>query len=150
MITQKEVEENTLERFSFLKYSGLEKFTLKHNSKTVISFLGENIGVQVELDWRDVGVFVLLVKLDNGSLPDGYYVYNGKIVRVHLLKFIEKLRKHEIKIEIPNIYPKKIPYNDKEECLKIMDSESEKYAKLFEKTIKLLPNNQLECSLIFE
>lgn len=46
------------------------------------------IGLEVELDWRDKEVFVLLVKLSNGASPKGYYVENGLPCRKHLFKVV--------------------------------------------------------------
>lgn len=51
---------------------------------TTILYKGNGVGVEVELDWRDVGVFVLLVHLENGKQPAGYYMHEGKRVRVHI------------------------------------------------------------------
>jgi hypothetical protein len=41
------------------------------------------IGIEVEFDWREEQVFVLVVRLEDGQLPTGY-VYGGMQVRVHL------------------------------------------------------------------
>ena len=150
MITKKEVQENTVERFSFLKDLGLKKVTVKDESgKTKVRFLGQEIGVEIELDWFDVCVYALLVKLENGKLPGGYYLFNGKKVRVPLLQTLRKIIKPEIDGEIPKIYPKKIP-SDKEARLMLMELQSEKLAQYVEKMVKLLLDNKLELELIFE
>jgi hypothetical protein len=151
MITQKEIEENTLERFSFLKNIGFKKSVIKHtNYKTDVIFLDEDLGIQIELDWYDCYVGVLLVDLNKGKLPGGYYMFNGKKVRVHFLSFVEKLRGPEMQIEIPKIYSKKTSHGGTEACLKLMNSQTEQLAKLLEETIKRLPNNQFDKNLVFE
>ena len=150
MITQKEVQENTVGNFSFLKGLGLKKITVKdENGKTKVRFLGQEIGIEIELDWFDVCVYALLVKLEKGKVPGGYYLFNGKKVRVPLLQTLRKIIKPAIDVEMPKIYPKKIP-NDTEARLMLMESQSEKLAQYVEKMVKLLPDNKLDLKLIFE
>ena len=48
----------------------------------------ENIGIEIEIDWRDFDVFVLVVRLEDGNIPGGYYVSDGKPCRYHIQKVI--------------------------------------------------------------
>jgi hypothetical protein len=57
---------------------------------TRIDYLGSNLGIELELDWRDFAFFVLVVRLENGRLPGGYYVSNGKKCRKHLLSLLDE------------------------------------------------------------
>ncbi len=55
---------------------------------TQIDFLSEEIAVEIEFDWRDFDVFVLIVRLEGGRLPGGYYVSEGKECRKHLREIL--------------------------------------------------------------
>ena len=57
---------------------------------TRIDYLSSNLGIELELDWRDFAFFVLVVRLDNGKLPNGYYVSNGRKCRKHLLSVLNE------------------------------------------------------------
>ena len=48
------------------------------------------IAIELELDWREFDSFFLLVKLEGGQFPQGYYVSNGKPCRYHLQKVIKE------------------------------------------------------------
>lgn len=86
-----EVTEEAIKSFAFLKseYGFTGPSICEESWKTSVAFLGETIGIELELDFRDMGVFVLVVRLENGNLPGGYYVSEGKKVRLHLEKFID-------------------------------------------------------------
>ncbi len=60
------------------------------NFKTKIGWLHEKIGIEVVLDWRDLDVSGLIVKLEDGNLPDGYFVSDGKRCRVYLQRAIRE------------------------------------------------------------
>lgn len=51
---------------------------------TRIDYLKNNLGIEFELDWRDYAVFLLIVRLENGALPEGYYVSHGRKCRKHI------------------------------------------------------------------
>lgn len=55
---------------------------------TRIDFLRDSIAIEVEIDWRELDVFFLVVRLEDGRLPEGYYVSRGRRSRVHLLNLI--------------------------------------------------------------
>lgn len=58
---------------------------------TRLSFLHDiGIAIEIEIDWRELEVFVLLVRLEHGSLPGGYYVSNGRVCRKHLVNVLRE------------------------------------------------------------
>lgn len=56
----------------------------KSRYMTRIAYLHKEVGIEVELDWKEFDSFVLLVKLDGGRLPLGYYIEDGRPCRRHL------------------------------------------------------------------
>ncbi|MEG1244009.1 MAG: hypothetical protein RSD17_04170, partial [Oscillospiraceae bacterium] len=52
----------------------------------------KGIAIEFEIDYRDLDLFVLITLLENGDLPKGYYMNDGKPVRVHLEKLFESGR----------------------------------------------------------
>jgi hypothetical protein len=55
---------------------------------TTLTLMLNNIALEIEIDWRDFDIFVLVVRLENGDLPSGYYVSKGRPCRYHLQKVI--------------------------------------------------------------
>jgi len=54
----------------------------------------EDLGIDIEVESMDIGVYVLLVSLENGREPDGYYVNKeGEKVREHLVKYLQQENK---------------------------------------------------------
>jgi hypothetical protein len=62
----------------------------RDRTMTRITYVNTEVGIELELDWRDLAAFLLIVRLDGGKLPDGYYVANGKTCRKHLSRVIEE------------------------------------------------------------
>jgi hypothetical protein len=91
MSDTKEIESLALDKFSFLQDEfGLKKPILNRDRwNTTVSYLSKEIGIEIELDWRDLDVFILITKLDAGRLPNGYYMFNGKTCRIHLEKVLQ-------------------------------------------------------------
>jgi len=112
MNDNKEIESLVLDKFSFLQDDfGLNKPILNRDTwNTTVSYLSKEIGIEIELDWRDLDVFILITKLDGGKLPKGYYVFNGKTCRVHLEEVLQKnlnVGKNEIQEVIRSVKKKK-------------------------------------------
>lgn len=88
----KEIEDFALSEFGILLvehgYSAAE--FARDDVKTRIEFFKNDIAVEIELDWRDFIAFVLLVRLKDGKLPNGYYVAEGKKCRKHLGKVVQE------------------------------------------------------------
>lgn len=102
MIETKSIETLTLDKFSFLQDEfGFGKPVLNKDTwNTTVSYLSKEISIEIELDWRDLDVFILITRLDNGKLPKGYYLFNGKTCRLHLEEVLQKklnVEKSEIK-----------------------------------------------------
>lgn len=58
---------------------------------TTLTYLKNEIGIELELDFRDLDFFVLLVKVNNGELINGYYVSDdGEKIRIHLEEIVGK------------------------------------------------------------
>lgn len=55
---------------------------------TTLTLMLTDIALEIEIDWRDFDIFVLVVRLENGNLPSGYYVSEGRPCRYHLQKVI--------------------------------------------------------------
>jgi len=92
MDEKSQIRNYALVKFAFLERElNMSKPIIKNRPwNTDIYYLASNIGLQIELDWRDLDVFILVVRLDNGSIPGGYYVLNGKTVRVHIEKILKE------------------------------------------------------------
>jgi len=45
---------------------------------TSIGFIGDEIGIEIEIDWDHRDVFVLAVRLSYGELRESYYEQNGR------------------------------------------------------------------------
>ena len=78
------------EALGFLKRHGFKSpVVAEKGPMTIVSVLENEIALEVELDWREAGVFLLVVRLENGNPPGGYYISGGKPCRYHLLQVIE-------------------------------------------------------------
>lgn len=63
---------------SWTRYAGVE----------IMTYIGDTVAIEIECDLREQRVFVLIVKLQEGQLPEDYYVSDGEIVRIHLSKLL--------------------------------------------------------------
>lgn len=59
---------------------------------TRIEFSKGDIGIELELDWRDGVLSVLAVRLEHGQLPKDYYVDAGRACRKHLVNVARERR----------------------------------------------------------
>jgi hypothetical protein len=64
---------------------------IKEDWMTRILFSHVDIGFELELDWHENSAFGLVVRLENGKPPSGYYVSNGKRCRKHLQNVAHEL-----------------------------------------------------------
>lgn len=58
--------------------------------KTVIAYVSDPATFEVELDWLEGAAFLLVVRTIAGHRPPGYYVSEGKRVRVHLVEALRR------------------------------------------------------------
>lgn len=88
--TTNRIEEYAIKKLSILDVHGFLRSAVKRERwSTTVSYLSSDIAIEVELDWRELDVFILVTALLDGSLPDGYYVSGGKKCRIHLEKVLK-------------------------------------------------------------
>lgn len=81
----KHVEEYAIKKLSALDVHGFSRPIAKRKKwSTTVSSLSSDIAIELELDWRELDVFVLVTALSDGKLPGGYYVSEGRKCRIHL------------------------------------------------------------------
>jgi len=91
MSEQAEIESWLKSQFAELADYGFSEPVVKREDwNTVVDWLGTDIALELELDWREFDVFLLVVRLEDNQLPQGYYVSNGKPCRFHLQKVIKE------------------------------------------------------------
>lgn len=87
----KEVEKVAENEFSkATQYGFSEPKFRRYSSNTTINWFYKSISFELQLDWREFIALTYLVRLENGHLPEGYYVSNGKKCRIHLLDVISE------------------------------------------------------------
>jgi hypothetical protein len=76
----------TEESFSYLisDYGFSEPVATDGSWKTTFLYVNDQIGIEIELNYRDMDTFIFMSKLDNGELPK-----NGNSVRRQLEEIIE-------------------------------------------------------------
>ncbi len=92
MDQRKELTDLVISEFSFLieKYGlGLPRYDVK-SYRTGLSYLGTDIGIELELDWHEFQFFSLVVRLEDGKLPNGYRVANGRKCRLYIRSLFRK------------------------------------------------------------
>lgn len=92
MSVQQEVERFALQNFAILQsdYNFKPPRIRREGWITTVDFIRDNIAVELEIDWREFEVFLLIVRLEAGRIPKGYYISGGKKRRVYLLGLIEE------------------------------------------------------------
>lgn len=87
MTTREDIEGMVLREFSALhdRHGYGAPLITKEGWLTRIDFRKGDIAIELELDWRDTLLSVLVVRLDDGHLPKGYYVDDGRPCRKHLV-----------------------------------------------------------------
>ena len=80
----------TVKEFAFLVEIDDDYSLICESQLTRLRFKLETVFVEVELDWREGAVFVLVGELVEGQVPDGYYVdSSGRKSRWHLGPVLE-------------------------------------------------------------
>lgn len=92
MSIQQEVEKFALQNFAILQsdYNFKPPRVKRESWITTVDFMRDDIAVELEIDWREFDVFLLIVRLEAGRLPKGYYISGGKKCRVYLLNLIKE------------------------------------------------------------
>ena len=79
------------ERFSFLRQERGFRVEIEDRAHTsVLAYVGERAAFEVELDWRERCVFLLVAYLVEGRRPPGYYLHEGRRVRVRLAEALAR------------------------------------------------------------
>lgn len=76
--------------FSFLEEHGASVEMEHRGDRTVIAYINDPATFEVELDWLERAAFVLVGRTVEGHRPPGYYVSEGKRVRVQLIEALRK------------------------------------------------------------
>lgn len=84
------------QEYSFLcsEYGFYQPIVSNEGYTTTIDFLENDLAIELEFEWREFCVFLMVVRLTDGKLPEGYYTYLGKKVRLPLMHLIEKYKWH--------------------------------------------------------
>lgn len=93
MSQQKQITDFVINVFADLvtEWNFNEPLIQKEDSMTRISYLHSgDLGIELELDWREFEMFILIVRLENNNLPNGYYVSNGQKCRIHLANMVRE------------------------------------------------------------
>jgi len=92
MSQQDKLKNFVLEQFSDIvdQYSFSTPAIGEEKAMTRIDYLGTNLAIELELDWREFDIYVLIVRLEDGKLPKGYYVSNGKKCRKHFVNIVRE------------------------------------------------------------
>jgi len=55
-------------------------------STTTVTFAGVDVGIEVDIEWKEFVLFVMLVRLDAGKIPQGDYYRSssGEVIRIYL------------------------------------------------------------------
>lgn len=70
--------------FAFLEELGSQTDEVARSWDVVIIHVLEELTFEIELDWRDGAVFVLVCRTIGSTRPPGYYMHDGVRVRRHL------------------------------------------------------------------
>jgi hypothetical protein len=93
LTSKSDLKNSTLERIipllaNLYSYGFSQPRITQEEWSTTITLMLTDIALEIEIDWRDFDIFVLVVRLENGNLPSGYYVSEGRPCRYHLQKII--------------------------------------------------------------
>lgn len=75
--------------FAFLEEKGARLEIDDGADRSTLVYVLPKATVEVEYDWREQAVFVLMCRTIDGARPGGYYMLGGQRVRVHLLQALE-------------------------------------------------------------
>jgi hypothetical protein len=76
--------------FAFLEERGASVEEEESSDMTVIAYIDDQATFEVELDWLEGAAFLLVARTIAGHRPPGYYVSEGRRVRVHLIEALRK------------------------------------------------------------
>lgn len=90
-------EREAIELFSFLVSDrGFRGPVVRRDAVSItLDYLRDALGIELKFDWRDVDVSVVLVRLDEGQLPNGYFVSNGRRCRAYLVNWLTQIGRYD-------------------------------------------------------
>lgn len=137
----KRVEEYAIEKLSILDAHGFSRPEADREKwSTTVSSLSSDIAIELELDWRELDVFVLVTALSDGKLPGGYYVSEGRRCRIHL----ENVLKDGCAIseaDIRSVLKQQPPRSERDETT--MKSRLDDYMRLVEQHVSVIKEQGL-------
>lgn len=93
---EKDIEDHIIKALDFLVQDHGFRAPIRGGSgtQTTIAFLHDQVGVavEIEVDVRESQAFCHIVRLEEGALPDGYYVSHGRSCRLHLKTLLREKR----------------------------------------------------------
>jgi len=107
--------EEMVDSLSTLGVYGFSRpFVIKDKWSSCIECLHKKVGIEIEIDWRELVLSVFIVRLESGKLPNGYYrSKDGAPCRYRIEIVI-----HDHKWNVPKasleIYPKGKKFDRKE------------------------------------
>ena len=88
-VKKNRIVENIIELLgNFYSYGFSEPRVYQEKWMTTLILMLTDIALEIEIDWREFDIYVLVVRLENGNLPSGYYVSEGRLYRYHLQKIV--------------------------------------------------------------
>jgi hypothetical protein len=87
--TRGEIVSHARGAFEFLGRAGGRPVAVDDRSTaTTLVYVLDPVTVEVELDWQEAAAFLLLGRTVAGKRPPGYYMHDGKRMRVHLAEVL--------------------------------------------------------------
>jgi hypothetical protein len=133
----KEIKELLFAETNFIKEFGYDRIVEHedsfHYTLSYLSLKNEK-AVEFEIDLREPACFALITQLEHSKLPEGYYMNNGKRVRIHIEKYLEDKK---INPEILNGIIE-MRQNNKDESIDTIGLQIRTYADLLREYISLL------------
>ena len=89
---REQIEERARSAFAFLPrdHGFGEPQPRRDAFATTLAYLRDPLAIEVKIEWRQQEVTVLLVRLEDGELPAGYYVSGGRKSRVYLATWLAR------------------------------------------------------------
>jgi hypothetical protein len=134
------------ESFGFLTDLGfVESQPRRLNWERKLTWLHQDVGIEIEIDCREYMLYLLIVRLEDGRLPAGYYESHGRRCRIHLEKAITERQWKADDAAIRKLYSSVEP-RDAGTGYALLESLIEEYSRLLR---PLIPRILSEWSLLF-
>ena len=118
--------------FAFLEERDATVHVADSVSRSILAYLLTSAAFEVEYDWRERAVFVLACRGDEAARRGGYYTFEGRRARVHLLQALEYARLSDGTLR------KKLRAIQRRSGLEAMPSQVEVFATVLEERLDAL------------